>query len=61
MSKEAYIYKKVNGTKAYLAGVVEVYTERCLQEAFKKIPGYGFGYSFTSDVFGLGEDNELTI
>lgn len=61
MSKEAYIYKKVNGTKAYLAGIVEVYTERCLQEAFKKIPGYGFGYSFTSDVFGLGEDNELTI
>lgn len=61
MSKDACIYSKVNGTEAYLAGIVEVYTERCLQEAFKKIPGYGYGYSLTSDVFGLGKNNELNI
>lgn len=59
MSKEACIYKNVNGTEAYLAGIVEVYTEICLTGAFKKIPNYG--YSLTSDVFGLGENNELSI
>lgn len=61
MSKEACIYKNVNGTEAYLAGIVEVYTEICFMEAFKKIPNYGYGYSLTSDVFGLGENNELSI
>ena len=61
MSKEAYIYNKVNGTESYLAGIVEVYTETILERALNKVSRCGLCISLVSDVYGVGENNELTI
>lgn len=62
MSKDACIYKMVNGSEAYLAGIVEGNTEFCLEPAFhNKITNPGFCITFISDVYGSGENNELTL
>lgn len=62
MSKDAYIYKMVNGSEAYLAGIVEGNTENYLEAAFhSKITNPGYCVTFVSDVYGIGENNELTI
>lgn len=62
MSKDAYIYNNVNGAEAYLAGVVEGNTENYLESALHcKITSQGYGVTFVSDVYGIGENNELTL
>lgn len=62
MSKDAYIYNNVNGAEAYLAGVVEGNTENYLESAFHcKVTSPGYGVTFVSDVYGIGENNELTL
>lgn len=61
MSKDACIYNKVNGTEAYLAGIVEVYTEIFLGARLNKVSKAGFCVSLISDVYGAGENNELSV
>lgn len=61
MSKEPYIYKQINGEEAFLAGIVEAYTETDLCSAIHRNYKLGFCVNLTSDVFGLGENNELSF
>ena len=61
MSKDASIYNKVNGTEAFLSGLVEAYTEIILSYALGKISRAGFCISLISDVYAAGENNEITI
>lgn len=61
MSKDACIYNKVNGTEAYLAGIVEVYTECILGKRLGEVSKSGCCISLISDVYGAGENNELSV
>lgn len=61
MSKDACIYDKVNGEESYLAGIVEVYTERILGERLSRVLKAGFCVSLISDVYSAGKNNELSV